>query len=143
MPSMTAERRMAASSVILNTHGISVERKIYARPESAWDILTDTSKWRMWGPSVTGVSCPDRYIRKDSTGRIRLPIGLLVPFRVTEYDRGSYWGWKVAGIRATGHRLIAQGERVCRIRFEMPAYWLSYVVVCKTALERIARLLEG
>ena len=143
MPSMKTEHRRGAASVTVSTSGICVERIIHAAPESGWDILTDTTQWPRWGPSVSSVSCSDRYIQKNASGRIWLPVGLSVPFRVTEYEHGTYWGWKVAGIRATGHRLIPYGDSTCKICFEMPVYWLPYSIVCHAALQRIAFLLEG
>jgi hypothetical protein len=134
---------MKQASVTLSFSGISVERRIRSSPDRAWDLITDTTRWPQWGPSVTNVFCPDRYIRRGTRGRIRLPIGLTVPFQVTEYSHRAFWGWKVAGLPATGHRLLSLGDNACRIRFDMPVYWLPYIVVCKAALKRIAAILEG
>jgi hypothetical protein len=55
---------------------------------------------------VTAVDCPDRRIREGSTGRVRLPGGVRVPFEVTTLDeRRRRWTWSVARIPATGHRV--------------------------------------
>jgi hypothetical protein len=83
-----------------------------------WRLLTDTSLWPLWGPTVRGVRCSERLIRKGSEGKVRTPFGWWVPFVITEYDDLHFWGWKVAGMRATGHRLIAYDENSCRVVFE-------------------------
>jgi hypothetical protein len=122
---------------------IVVKRELRASPESAWDLLTDTTKWRWWGPTVRGVTCSDRYIRKGSLGKVRTPIGLWVPFLITEYEHESYWTWKVAGIQATGHRLVQFNPDSCMVAFELPLSWLPYSIVCRIALKRMAKLLEA
>jgi len=71
------------------------------------------------------------------------PIGLWVPFLITEYDALRFWGWKVGGIRATGHRLIACDEHSCRIVFEVPCWWFPYVIVCRKAAAKMAELLNS
>jgi hypothetical protein len=119
-----------------------VRRKIEASPERAWDLFTDTTRWRSWGPTVRVVSCSDRHIRKGSRGRVFTPIGLSAPFLITEYEHGKYWSWRVAGVRATGHRVEPAGRDSCTVVFELPLSWMPYAVVCRIALGRMARLLE-
>ena len=120
--------------------GISVERRFQVSPADAWDLLTDTEKWPLWGPSVKRVSCSDRHIRQGSTGRVLIPTGIRLPFVVTEYEHESFWTWKVAGITATGHRLIPSGQDGCKVAFEMPLHWIAYVGVCELALRRIGKI---
>jgi hypothetical protein len=120
---------------------ISVSRHYHASPQTVWQLLTDTTLWPLWGPTVRDVSCSERYIRKGSEGKVLTPIGLWVPFLITEYDDFRFWGWKVAGIRATGHRVIAHSDRFCRLVFELPFYWLPYAFVCRRANANLARLL--
>jgi hypothetical protein len=122
---------------------ISVKRDYRASPQSTWDLLTDTAKWPLWGPTVRSVTCSDRYIRQGSWGRVRTPIGLWLPFIITEYDHLHFWSWNVAGIRATGHRLIVFSEDSCRIVFELPVYWLPYALVCMRASRNMVELLES
>jgi uncharacterized protein YndB with AHSA1/START domain len=121
---------------------ITIKREFIASPESAWDLLTDTTKWRLWGPTVRSVTCSDRYIHKGSWGKVRTPIGLWVPFSITEYEHENYWTWKVAGIQATGHRLVQFNTDSCMVAFELPLSWLPYSIVCRIALKRMARILE-
>jgi hypothetical protein len=121
---------------------ISVSRHYHASPQMAWRLLTDTSLWPLWGPTVRGVRCSERFIRKGSEGQVRTPFGWWIPFVITDYDDLHFWGWKVAGIRATGHRLIACDENSCRVVFELPYWWLPYAIVCRRAATNMAELLK-
>lgn len=129
--------------VKIHSSHISVERKFKASPKRAWDLITDTTKWRCWGPTVRSVSSSDRYIRKGSWGKVCTPIGLWVPFLITEYEHENYWTWKVGGIQATGHRLIQFNTNSCIVAFELPLSWLPYVIVCRIALKRMSKFLEA
>jgi len=119
----------------------SVSRHYRASSQELWRFLTDTTLWPMWGPTVTAVRCSERFIRKGSVGTVRTPIGVWVPFVITEYDDLHFWAWKVAGIRATGHRVIAHSDHSCRLVFELPVYGLPYALVCRRTTANLARLL--
>jgi hypothetical protein len=140
----TTQTKLATGKPLIKIHGshISVQRRFEATPEKAWELLTDTSKWRYWGPSVRRVSCSDRHIRMGSQGHVFTPIGLRLPFLITEYVHKSYWAWKVAAVRATGHRLTPLGTTACAIAFEMPVYWLPYAIICRIALKKMVRILR-
>lgn len=121
---------------------VEVSRVVHASPERLWDLITDTNRWVEWGPSVRAVECSERYIRQGSTGWIKTPLGLWLPFVVTEFDERVRWSWRVSGLRATGHRIEKlHGDR-CRIIFQVPISAALYVTICKIAVNRIARLLE-
>jgi hypothetical protein len=95
----------------------------------------------VWGPSVRAVDCKDRYIRAGSSGRIRTPLGIWVPFVVGTVEPGSYWDWRVAGVPATGHRVESAGPDRCRLTFTVPVWAIGYGLVCRLALMRIDRWL--
>lgn len=117
-----------------------VSREIAADRDTVWEVLTDTEQWPGWGPSVTDVESPQRHIAPGTTGRLRLPGGIWVPFEITEC--GEYrWGWRVARVPATGHRVEAT-DAGCRVGFEIPLYGAVYAPVCQRALARIERLAE-
>jgi hypothetical protein len=119
---------------------IEVSRELPAPRDVVWDLLCDTESWPAWGPSVQAVDCQDRYITVGSTGRVELPLGLWVPFEVTECA-GYRWTWTVARLPATGHRVDATAdEDRCRAVFEVPPLAAGYVPVCETALERLEEL---
>jgi hypothetical protein len=51
-----------------------------------WRLITDTHTWPHWGPSVRAVDCTERFIRAGSSGRIRTPMGIWVPFAVESFE---------------------------------------------------------
>jgi uncharacterized protein YndB with AHSA1/START domain len=120
---------------------LEVTRRIDADPDRVWTVFIDTELWPRWGPSVTDVECSDRFVREGSTGRVRVPIGLWLPFVVrTCTDRR--WTWDVAGVPATGHRVEAAGDGSLAT-FELPPLAAGYAPVCRRALRRIGELAEG
>ena len=128
--------------VKIHSSHISVERKFKASPKRVWDLITDTTKWRLWGPTVRMLTSSDRYIRKGTWGKVFTPIGLNVPFLITEYEYRYYWAWEVAGIRATGHQLIPTHHEFLHSRLRVAPFWMPYVIVCRAALKRMSNLLE-
>ncbi len=122
---------------------ITVGREFGAAPETVWDLLTDTRLWPCWGPSVRAAYCSERRIGKGTRGWILTAFGLALPFRVTAYEEGRFWAWKVAGIPATGHRVIPLGPESCRLLFELPRLAAPYGAVCRRAARNLARLLAA
>jgi hypothetical protein len=116
--------------------------EILAPASAAWKLLTDTTRWTEWGPSISRVESAEQYIGPGSTGRVQTIIGVWLPFRVTEFVAGQRWGWEVAGIPATGHRVESLGPDRCRVSFEVPLLAVPYLAVCKLAAQRIRNILE-
>ncbi|MCB5292005.1 SRPBCC family protein [Arthrobacter sp. SO3] len=144
----------------------SVSRRIAAPAEDAWDLLTDTGKWPAWGPSITGVEpatagspagpaagagpatgpatrtgtgpAPGVF-GLGSRGKVRTVLGASLPYTVTAFEPGRYWSWSVAGVPATGHRVVAQPGG-CLVTFTVPWWAPAYLPVCALALRRIERL---
>lgn len=111
--------------------------------EVVWALLTDTWMWPCWGPSVTDVDCPARFIYPGATGRVRTLIGVWLPFEIVTMHQGRFWNWRVAGVPATGHRVTPNLEnKGCRVEFEIPFWAFPYALVCKMAALRIKRLAE-
>jgi uncharacterized protein YndB with AHSA1/START domain len=121
---------------------ISISRDIARPAPRVWTLLTDTRHWPRWGPSVTAVECHDQPIRAGSTGRIRLPVGLWLPFVITDLEPLRCWNWRVGGITATGHSLCTLAADHCRLSFDMPWWAPWYLPVCWYALRRIEELAE-
>jgi len=107
-----------------------------------WGLLTDTTTWPQWGPSVKAVECGTRFIRQGTEGRVKTAGGIWLPFIVNEYEEGRFWSWKVASIPATGHRIEPRGNGFCQLTFEVPLLAAPYAYICKVALDRIAGILE-
>ena len=124
---------------------LAVSRVVDAPADEVWTLLTDTTQWPEWGPSVAAVDAPSRYIAAGTRGRLRLAgVGVWVPFVVDSYaDQGDEkrWTWTVARVPGTGHRVDALDGQ-CRVTFEVPLLAAGYVPVCRRALDRIARLVE-
>ena len=123
---------------------IRVSRTVPATRDAAWRVLTDTESWPEWGPSVTAVESSDPVIQRGTTGHLRTPVGIGVPFEITSCQEYR-WTWDVAKIPATGHRVDAvdseHGGEKCRVVFEVPLLAAGYVPVCRRALERIEAIL--
>lgn len=131
---------LLGAMVRLTASHIEISRIINTSSQIVWDLITDTSRWVLWGPSVRAVECRDLYIRKGSQGRLKTLIGLWVSFVVTDYEHGKYWSWRVAGIPATGHRVDTKGKETCALVFEVPLVLAPYILICKIALDRIASI---
>ena len=137
MPSPDDRRRVRLARTP-DGRRLEVARRVAADPDRVWVVLTDTELWPRWGPSVTDVDCTDRFVREGSTGRVRTPVGVWLPFTVrTCTDRR--WTWDVAGVPATGHRVEERGDGALAV-FELPPLAVGYAPVCRRALRRIEEL---
>lgn len=126
---------------IVLRHGMpSVQRSIAAPAERVWDILVDVDAWPTWGPTVErAVLDSGGALELGSRGKIRTPVGVWLPFTVTEFDAGRYWAWEVAGIRATRHEVVPTGNG-SRVTFGVPLWAPAYLPVCAVAVRRIANM---
>lgn len=122
---------------------IRIHERVAADASRVWDVLVDTRLWPRWGPSVVAVDHRPRHLGACSRGRVRLPVGAWLPFRVTEFVPGHYFRWNVAGVPATGHRVVDLGGNQSRLTFEVPLWAAPYALVCKYAGRRLARLAEA
>jgi uncharacterized protein YndB with AHSA1/START domain len=140
---------------------IEVCRSIDAPRDVLWDLLTDTTRWADWGPSIEAVDCRDRYIQRGVRGRVRMNdrIGSVwIPFRITSC--ADYrWSWTVGPpsfgafdlaphVPATGHRIEddpnqeenEEEAESYRVVFETPPLAAGYAVVCERALVKLDRI---
>ena len=117
---------------------ISVGKTFSASPHMLWNLITDTSQWPRWGPTVKAVRTSKRYISKGSEGQVLTPLGIWLPFVVTDYEHEYFWNWKVASVRATGHRLQIADAGNATLWFEVPVIAFPYIAICRMALTRIA-----
>ena len=119
---------------------LEVGRLVNAPPQAVWDVLTDTWQWVRWGPSISVVQCAERYIRRGSKGRVRTVFGLWLPFVINDFEFERCWSWQVAGFPATGHRVEPAGRNCSLLVFQVPVFAAPYLLVCKIAMDRIARM---
>jgi len=115
-------------------------RDLERAAEDAWRILTDTTLWPLWGPSVAAVECRTRFITAASRGRVRTSLGFRLPFLITHYRHGEFWSWRIGNFEATGHRVVPLEHTRCRVEFDMPWWAAPYILICLVALNRIAEL---
>ena len=115
--------------------------------ELAWDELTVLSSWPHWGPTVRAARVDDGGDRifAGATGSVQTPVGVWLPFRVDSWcDVGprKSWSWRVAGVPATEHWVIAEGASRCRVEMSVPWLAPAYLGVVSLALARIRRRVE-
>jgi hypothetical protein len=110
--------------------------------QRVWNLLVDTSRWAEWGPSIRAVECSDRILTPVSSGRIKTILGFSAPFAVTHFKPGIAWSWRVFGIPATTHSVESLGKNRCCLRFGVPLPAFPYLLICLTAMQRIADLVS-
>jgi uncharacterized protein YndB with AHSA1/START domain len=117
---------------------LSVDRVIAAPPSVVWNLLVDLDVWPQWGPTVSAawLDAPHTRLELGATGTVRTSVGLAAPFIVNEFEPGRHWGWKVAGIPATHHRVEPSGNN-SRASMSVPWWAAAYLSVCAIALRRI------
>jgi hypothetical protein len=120
---------------------ISVGKLYHSSPLLVWELITDTVQWPRWGPTVKRVQSPERRIRKGSRGKVLTALGIWLPFVIDEYEHACFWSWKVAAIKATGHRIQTTETGNCCLWFEVPVIAAPYTLICQMALGRIENLL--
>ena len=118
----------------------SVGIRIKGTVNDVWRVITDTSLWPDWGPSIVEVKCRDRFISNGSMGSVKTILGISFAFTITSLINESEWTWSVAGITATGHRIIPIDDACCMLFFDMPVWAIPYSILCLVALNRIKML---
>ena len=118
---------------------VAADRVIAAPLGEVWEVLVETRHWPEWGPTVTRVDGPARIVH-GTTGRVRTPVGIWLPFEITEFDERHQWSWNVGGVGATGHRVERverAGQDATRLTFTAPTWAVAYLPVLRTGLRRI------
>lgn len=80
---------------------LSVTTTVRARgtlaPQRAWERYDRLDLWSRWSPQITGVEAESARLRPGLRGRVRGPLGVAIPFRVTSVDEvARTWEWEVA-----------------------------------------------
>lgn len=117
---------------------LRVRRAINAPVDVVWDVLTDTQRWQAWGPSITAVEAPERYITAGSRGRVRVLGAVWLPFEVTTCENHR-WTWTVARVPATGH-FVETHPAGSVVGFDLSPLAVGYIPVCRQACSRIDEL---
>lgn len=119
-------------------------RDVEAPAERVWDVLVDLDQWPRWGPTVSGARLdqPGRRLGPDSTGAVRTPLGLWLPFAIDRWVEGREWSWRVAGLPATHHQVLVQGPMSSRVEMGVPVWAAPYLAVVAVGVRRVAALAE-
>lgn len=121
-------------------HMPTVELTTSAPPDAVWQVLVDLGAWPKWGPTVSGAALNHPgALTLGSRGKVWTPVGVPLPFEITEFVDGRVWAWKVAGVSATRHEVIP-GRRGCVLSFGVPVWAPAYLGVMAIALPRIELL---
>jgi uncharacterized protein YndB with AHSA1/START domain len=123
---------------------LTVDRTIAAPPAVVWGLLVDLRAWPQWGPTIRGAALdrPHSELALHATGTVQTSLLVAVPFEVTEFDAGRQWGWRVAGVPATRHRVEPLGDG-SRATIAVPWWAAAYLAVCAIALRRIDDMAAG
>jgi uncharacterized protein YndB with AHSA1/START domain len=120
----------------------TVDRHIHAPAHVVWRILVDLDAWPRWGPTVAGAELDGTAFDLGATGRVWTPVGVPLPFTITELDPGRSWAWRVAGLPATRHGVEPDGAS-CRAWMSAPVFAPAYLPVLAVALRRIEKMAVG
>jgi uncharacterized protein YndB with AHSA1/START domain len=119
----------------------SVSRHIDAPAAAVWKVLVDLDAWPRWGPTVSGADLDGDELTLGATGHVRTPVGLALPFEITDFDPGRRWAWSVAGVPATSHSVEPDGSG-CLASMAAPWFAPAYLPVLAIALQRIDRMVR-
>jgi uncharacterized protein YndB with AHSA1/START domain len=114
----------------------TTSRHIDAPPATVWDILTDLDLWPRWGLTVARADVEGGLLTLGTKGRVWTPVGVPLPFEITEFVPGVRWAWSVAGVPATKHGVDPDGDGA-RAWMSAPAWAPAYLPVLALALHRI------
>lgn len=121
---------------------VRVDRMVKASPAAVWSVLVDLAAWPKWGPTVARAELLDgTELGLGERGRVFTPVGVPLPFTITEFQPGRYWAWQVAGVPATGHG-VEPTEDGTRVFMNAPVWASAYVPVLAIALARIDRMVS-
>ena len=86
-PLRTVTRTVTRSTVSLRARGA-------ASPALAWERYSLLAHWPRWSPQITSVRADGDRLRPGLTGVVHGPLGVAVPFTVTEVDEAAMtWAW--------------------------------------------------
>jgi uncharacterized protein YndB with AHSA1/START domain len=114
----------------------TVSRRIQTPADAVWQLLVDLDDWPRWGPTVQRAELDGGVLALGTKGRVWTPIGLPLPFEITEFVPGRSWAWQVAGVPATRHGVDPEDDG-CRAWMSAPLWAPAYLPVLAIALQRI------
>jgi uncharacterized protein YndB with AHSA1/START domain len=120
---------------------LTVSRHIDAPAAAVWKVLVDLDAWPRWGPTISGADLDGDELTLGATGQVRTPVGVALPFTITEFEPGRRWAWSVGGVPATSHSVEPDGDG-CSASMAAPWWAPAYLPVLAIALQRIEKLVR-
>lgn len=118
----------------------TAELRMTVDPETVWSVITDVESWPRWGPTISAARVDgDGALTAGARGTITTVAGLSLPFEITDFVERQRWSWRVAGVDATRHEVVAVPGG-CVLSFGAPAWAAGYLPVLALALPRIERI---
>ena len=66
-------------------------------PGEVWERYAVPARWPEWAPQITGVEVPVTRLAAGVRGRVRAPLGVVLPFVVETVDEAARrWSWTVS-----------------------------------------------
>ncbi len=122
---------------------IAISREIQSPASVVWRLISEFAQWPRWGPTVRTVTSESDAVADGVTGTVVTPLGLAVPFEITEVQPGVSWKWRVGGVHATGHRVEPTGDDSCRLELSVPWMFAPYAIVLYLGVRRVECLAES
>jgi len=125
--------------------GVRARIEIDAPPSEVWKRLVEFRHWPEWGPSVRAVEAHGQAeaVAAGVTGRVQTLLRIWLPFEITSFEPGREWSWKVAGLAATGHRVIPISPSRTAVEFSVPRHFAPYVRVLDRGLQKLKTVVES
>ena len=66
-------------------------------PDEVWERYAVPARWSDWALQITGVELPVARLAAGVRGRVRVPLGVSLPFVVESVDEAARrWSWTVS-----------------------------------------------
>ena len=118
-------------------------------PDEVWERYAVPARWSDWAPQITGVELPVARLTAGVRGRVRAPLGVMLPFVVETVDEvARRWSWTVSIGPVRLHLLHwvtegPDGGSTTGLRVTGPApLVLGYAPLAQLAIGRLVRPLD-
>jgi hypothetical protein len=118
-------------------------------PGEVWERYAVPARWPEWAPQITGVEVPVARLAAGVRGRVRAPLGVVLPFVVETVDEAARrWSWTVSVGPVRMHLLHwvtegPDGGSTTGLRISGPApLVVGYAPPARLAIGRLVRPLR-
>ena len=118
-------------------------------PGEVWERYAVPARWPEWAPQIAGVEVPVARLAAGVRGRVRAPLGVVLPFVVETVDEAArQWSWTVSAGPVRLHLVhwVAEGPdsgSTTGLRISGPApLVVGYAPLAHLAIGRLVRPLR-